>query len=155
VNQKIRFTPACEHQPGTVFDLVARSWEPLWNPRLEAKLKHFDREVFENPETVGACTFVTCLGREPIGMASYDPRQGPEVGIIGYNCIVPEYQRQGYGKAQIKELLRIFRKKHFKKASVVTGDAPFFIPAQRMYQACGFRETKRHEGNIEYEMRLG
>jgi GNAT superfamily N-acetyltransferase len=147
----IRFTPISAHQAGIVFALLSKSWKSLWNPELENKLRNFDRDVFQNPATVGACTFVTCVAGEPVGMASYDPRQGPEVGIIGYNCVVPNHQRRGYGKQQVHEILRIFRQRHFKKAFVSTGDDPFFVPAQRMYQACGFREARREAGRIDYE----
>jgi hypothetical protein len=49
------------------------------------------------------------------------------------------------------------------KASVSTGDHRFYIPAQRMYLACGFREIRRnvewirpnpHFKMIEYEKEL-
>ena len=128
----LQFTSPTEPEPGTVFALLSRSWRPLWNPELEDNLRRFDREVYESPETVGACTFITCLGDQPIGMASYDPRQGPERGIIGYNCIVPVHQRKGYGRRQIREILRIFRRRHIRKAWVTTSEAEFFIPAQGM-----------------------
>jgi len=88
-------------------------------------------------------------------MGSYDPRQGPERGIIGYNCVVPEHQRKGIGCLQIQEILRIFRDKGFAKACVTTGDDDFFVPAQRMYEACGFvRMGQAKEDNIAYELAL-
>ena len=46
-------------------------------------------------------------------------------------------------------------------AQVSTSENPFFTPAQRMYTACGFRETGRRpwdggasQNVIEYEMKL-
>lgn len=47
-------------------------------------------------------------------------------------------------------------------ARVSTSDHPFFVPAQRMYAACGFREVRRIRWDrdpglrmIEYEKEIG
>jgi GNAT superfamily N-acetyltransferase len=88
-------------------------------------------------------------------MASYDPRQRPERGLIGWSCVVPEHQGKGIGKAQIQEILRIFRSKAIRKACVTTTDEDFFVPAQRMYEACGLAKIRKTEDNkIEYELDL-
>ena len=151
----MRFTSPTEHPPGTVFLLLRQAWVPLWNPTLEANIRAFDLEVAECPDTVGACTFVTCLGDAPIGMASFDPRPGPERGIIGWNCIVPEHQGKGFGKAQILEVLRRFEARGIRRACVTTTDEAFFVPAQRTYESCGFTVARRTaENNIEYELEL-
>jgi GNAT superfamily N-acetyltransferase len=90
-----------------------------------------------------------------LGMASYNPRQGPNLGIIGWNCVVPEHQRKGIGKMQILEILRIFKTRGFRKACVKTGSEGFFLPARRTYESCGFIEVRRTEdNNIEYELDL-
>ena len=89
---ELRFTSPRKHPAGTVFRLLKLAWEPLWNPKLENNIRQFDSEVTEHPDTVGACTFVTCLDFEPAGMVSYDPRQEPERGIIGWNCVVARRQ---------------------------------------------------------------
>ena len=78
----LKFTKTTEYETGIVFSLLSQSWAELWNEELEEKIKQYDREIFENPDTVGACAFISNLNDEPIGMASRDPRQGPEVGII-------------------------------------------------------------------------
>ena len=157
----LKFTKTTEHEPGIVFSLLSQSWAELWNDELEEKIKNYDKEIFENPDTVGACAFISTLNDKPIGMASWDPRQGPEVGIIGYNCILPEYQDKGFGKAQIKEILKRLESQGFKKAFVTTGEHPFFEAADKMYLACGFTEIKRYNegrdpryGSIDYEMEL-
>ena len=96
---------------------------------------------------------ITCLDGVPIGMASYDPRQIPERGIIGYNCIVPEHQGKGLGKQQIMEVLRLFRSRGARRACVTTTNDGFFVPAQRTYEACGFVQVRKTEdNNIEYEL---
>lgn len=151
----MEFTSPTEHPSGTVFDLLRRAWAPLWNPKLEENIRRFDTEVAEQPDTVGACTFVTCLHSQPVGMGSYDPRQRPERAVIGWNCVVPEHQGKGIGKSQIQEILRILRDMGIRKALVTTTDEPFFVPAQRTYEACGFvRVRKTEDNNIEYELEL-
>lgn len=64
-------------------------------------------------------------------------------------------------KQQIQEILLRFRKMAIKVAKVSTLDHPFFIPAKRMYAACGFREVRRipwerdpTKRMIEYEMQI-
>ena len=151
----IAYTSPEEHPPGTAFRLLKTAWAPLWNPTLEANIRAFDLEVTNQPETVGACTFITCLDGVPIGVASSDPRPGPERGIIGWNCIVPEHQGKGFGKAQILEVLRRFEARGIRRACVTTTDEAFFVPAQRTYESCGFTVARRTaENNIEYELEL-
>jgi GNAT superfamily N-acetyltransferase len=74
---------------------------------------------------------------------------------------LPEYQGKGFGKAQIKEILRRLKKQGFKKAFVRTGEHPFFNKAQKMYIACGFGESERYPmgdrpkcATIDYEIEL-
>ncbi len=157
----LTFTPITKHQPGAIFSLLFQSYAPIWNDELEEKMRQADREVFENPDTVGACTFITCLDGQPIGLASYDPRQGPELAIIGHNCILSDYQHRGFGRKQITEILRRLKVQGFAKVTVTTSDHPLFIPAQKMYQACGFKELHRFHQHpdsecqtIEYELDL-
>ncbi|MHC4636776.1 MAG: GNAT family N-acetyltransferase [Planctomycetota bacterium] len=157
----LKFEPIPKYEKGVVFSLLSQSFVELWNDELEEKIKQFDREVFENPDTVGACAFISTLNGNPIGMASWDPRQGPEFGIIGYNCILPEYQGRGFGKTQIKEILKRLQYQRFKKVIVTTGEHPFFDPADKMYLACGFIEIRRYNegrdtryGSIDYEIKL-
>jgi GNAT superfamily N-acetyltransferase len=163
----IEFTPICAHTPGILAAILARSYEPLLaEGRLSAmqpsrKWPAFDGQVFDNPDTVGKSVFVTCVDGRVIGFASWDPRCGPAYGVIGHNCVLPEHRGKGYGRAQIHEVLRRFRSLGFHKAAVMTGDDPFFLPAQRMYLACGFIEVARFPqgpdhtfGTIRYELDL-
>ena len=157
----LTFIPITKHPPGTIFSLLSQSYAPIWNDELEETMRHADRETFDNPHTVGACTFITCLDGQPIGMASYDPRPGPELAIIGHNCILPDYQGRAFGRKQIAEILRRLKAQHFARLTITTSDHPFFIPAQKMYQACGFKELRRfHQPpdsdcqTIEYEFDL-
>lgn len=157
----LKFEPITKYEKGVVFSLLSQSFAGVLDDGLEEKIKQYEREVFENSDTVGACIFISTLNGKPVGMASWDPRQGPELGIIGWICILPEFQGKGFGKAQIKEILGRLKRSGFKKAFVRTGEHPFFTSAQKMYAACGFKESKRHPtgdqpgyGTIDYEIKL-
>lgn len=157
----IKFTPITEYKPGIIFSLLSQSFVEVCDDGLKEIMQKYDSEAFENPDTVGACAFITTIHNSVIGMASWDPRQGPEHGIIGWDCILPEFQGKGYGKAQMFEVLRRLKQDGFQKAFVRTGEHPFFIRAQKMYLACGFQEIKRYPagdqpgyGTIEYTIEL-
>jgi GNAT superfamily N-acetyltransferase len=146
----LAFMPATECQPGMVASLLLRSYadllaEQYWEGEKE-KWFRFDREVYENPQTVGDCVFFTRLGDETVGFASFDPRGAPECAAIGHNCILPEFRRRGYGKRQILEVLSRLRTMGIRTAVVSTSEHPFFFPARRMYLSCGFQETRRYTG---------
>lgn len=160
----LKFTELHDQQPGIIAFMLKRSYAEIvssdpeqWGPE-EAKWEEFDREVFEHPETVGACVFLSWFDDRLVGFASYDPRGKPDFGIIGHNCILPTFRGRGFGKAQIREVIRRLYGMGVKTAKVSTMDHPLFVPAQRMYAACGFREVRRiasgkdvMETVIEYE----
>lgn len=145
----LRFISALEGEPGIIASLLNRSYalllamEPeVWGPE-KAAWEEADRAVFDNPGAIGACTFLTRRGAGIVGFFSFDPRPRPAYGVIGHNCILPECQNRGYGRAQVNEILRRMAGLGIKRAEVSTGDHPFFLPARRMYAACGFTEVRR------------
>jgi len=156
----LRFTSPYIKQMGTIAailnicyaDLIS-SHPDLWSNEAEG-WERFDTDVYESPEGIGDCTFLSWHDDDLIGFASYDPRQWPAFGIIGHNGVLPEFQGQGFGEQQILEILRRFQKIGFKKAKVSTLDHPFFAPAQAMYFSCGFCESRRFpwEGSPEYRL---
>jgi ribosomal protein S18 acetylase RimI-like enzyme len=97
------------------------------------------------------------LGNNPIGYFSWDDRQFP-LGIIGQNCILPNYQGQGYGRNQIESVIKIFQDKKFNEIRVITGNHDFYIAAQKMYTNCGFQEHRKMKGDlfnlIEYSKQI-
>jgi GNAT superfamily N-acetyltransferase len=164
---QIAYSPATAHKPGTIYELLCACYEDLLadDPNAWADEKQkwlaYDREIFANPQTVGACVFVTTLGGEAIGFASWDPRQGPELAVIGHSCIIPEHQGKGFGESQIAEVLSRLKAAGFRKALATTSEHPFFEPARRMYLTCGFRGARRRPGGpdpryqvIDYEIVL-
>lgn len=163
----LAFTPISLYQPGTLSDLIHKSYAGLvqecpehWKQESE-KWDDFDRQSFAHTDTIGKCVFVSCLDDRPIGLASYDQRHEPRYGLIGQNCVLPEYRGRGFGKQQILEILRRFRESKTRAARVVTSEHPFFVPATKMYQSLGFKETRRFIGGpdprykvIELEIEL-
>ena len=163
----IEFIDAQDQKPGIVESILEQSYAELlksdaslWEPE-RANWKQFDSDVFNEPETVGACIFYSRMDDRLVGFASWDPRQWPRQGIIGHNCILPEFRGRGFGKRQVREILRRFSKTGFAKALVLTCDHPFFAPARHMYEACGFSEMRRRPWErapglslIEYELKV-
>lgn len=156
----LTFDTIVDHKPGIIASLLTQSYAELlssgqefWQLEKE-KWIEFDGEVFANPDTIGRCVFLTHLDVEIIGFSSFDPRGGPAVGLIGHNCILPRFRWRGYGKVQIEETLRRMKARSITKAVATTSEHPFFIPAQRMYRACGFRQTGKYPGNSQLGFRI-
>ena len=163
----IEFTGFHQYSRGLLVSLLSQSYAGYFQYDPECKgawqkdWEEYDRDVFQYPDTVGASGFVTCLEDRAIGFASWDPRQLPNIGIIGHNCILPDFRGSSYGKSQIDRVLGILKDKDCIKACVTTGEHSFFKPAQGMYQSCGFREVKRSYADqnsrfrtIDYELSL-
>jgi GNAT superfamily N-acetyltransferase len=145
----VEFTGFKHFPRGSLLDLLTRSYgqyfcyDSACSLPWKREWREFDREVFDHPETVGACGFITKFKGEVAGFASWAPRRFPDLGHIGHNCILPSFRGKSLGRQQIDEVLRILRGQGFRRVRVMTGEHPFFTPAQRMYQACGFREIGR------------
>ncbi len=155
-----KFIPLAEHQPGILYDLLLKSYRELlasdpdfWRGEQET-WHRFDRDAFGKLNTIGNCIFITGVEATPVGFGSFDLRLAPARGIIGHNCVVPEARGRGIGSQQIKEILRRFKEAGLRMALVSTSEHPFFLPAQRMYLACGFKEIRRLPGGPDPRYRL-
>ncbi len=162
----VEFRSPLDFQKGTIARLLRESYAGLkgiadfdWD-RFAKIFDDFDDEVFGD-EDVARCTFIMTDEGLPVGLSSFDPRQRPAYGDIGHNCVLPSARGKGYGKIQMRETLRRMQERGIQTARVSTGADSFFEPAQRMYKACGFRETRRFERTeyppgetIEYELPL-
>ena len=161
----LEFTGFDKHERGTIPSLLQRSYADyfLVDPACEAgwtqAWAEYDREIFARPDTVGACGFITTVDGVAVGFAAWNPRGFP-VGVVGANCVLPEFRGNGYGTHQMQEVLRIFEREGFETVQVTTGEHDFFEPARRMYEACGWREVARGPGDrgsafgtILYELR--
>ena len=145
---KPTFTSITGERQGIIASMLRSSYAELlemdsfWQSEC-ANWEQYDKEVFTNPETVGFSIFLTRVDGDIVGFASWDPRQRPEYGIIGHNCVLPDFRGRGLGKIQISEVLRRLRVLGIRMVKVSTNDHSFFVPAQRMYAACGFHEVGR------------
>jgi GNAT superfamily N-acetyltransferase len=144
---RLTFRPAVAYEPGTVYAILAECYADILDGALQDNLRQFDHEVFAAPDTVGACAFISSVDGQSVAFFSYDPRQGPEVGIIGHNGVLPPFRRRGYGTEQILEIVRRFTVRRFVRARVTTSEHPFFLPARSMYEKCGFRVSRRTPGD--------
>lgn len=163
----LTFSEITKFKKGIIFEIIYSSYKELilsdedeWSSHIE-KWKKIDEDAFNNPNTIGKCCFISLENFKPVGFGSYDPRNLPDYGIIGQNCIIPEARGKGYGKQQILEIIRILKDKGARKVKVETSENVFFLPAQRTYISCGFVEKKRYNKRdgtkskiIEYELKL-
>jgi GNAT superfamily N-acetyltransferase len=163
----IEYTAFGQHSKGLLFSLFSQSYteyffhDPGCREAWRKSWENYDKDVFQQPNTVGACGFLACLNGKPIGFASWDPRLFPDKGIVEHNCILPEFQGNSHGKQQLAEVLRLLREQGFWTVRATTGEHLFFEPARRMYLACGFREVGRGRGEpcskfgvVEYKLSL-
>jgi GNAT superfamily N-acetyltransferase len=139
----LTFRPAGQFHPGVVYAILAECYADVLDAPLQDSLRQFDLTITAFPDTVGACSLISTVNDETVGFCSYDPRQGPEIGIVGHNGILPPFQRRGYGTQQILEIVRVLALRRFARVIVTTSEDPFFLPARKMYEKCGFRRSVR------------
>lgn len=157
---RLSYTPLTAHKPGIILTLLEQSYQEL----LETDPEHwagerdswqeFDQAAFARPDTVGACIFVTCLDRQAIGFASFEPSDDHQSGFIGHNCIVPQFRRRGYGARQLAELVRRMQSRGIRVVRATTCEHPFFLAARQMYLSLGFVEIGRRQGGPDPGYRL-
>lgn len=163
--QTLQFCPLSEFEQGTIYALLCEGYAPLieelpqYTEVLQRQWQETDAFAFSMKDTsVADCFFITSYRGTPIGMGSFDPRNLPASASIGQNCLLPAYRGRGYGAMQLRHILHKLIQRQASNVIVVTSAHPFFVPAQRMYQACGFRETRRFPGDfatcIQYELTL-
>jgi len=105
---ELTYTSPLEVGPGIITRLLGESYAGLVEAEPETweaekmNWEESDRNVFKNPDTVGACTFLTWCGPAIAGLFSFDPRSRPAYGVIGHNCILPEYRKQGFVPIPLK-----------------------------------------------------
>ena len=156
---KYTYLKLSELEPETIYKALCVSyqgWEDF--SKWENDWKQFDKDIHEFPDTIGSSGFGTFLGETIVGFISWDPRQFPSHVILGHNCVLPKYRKQGIGKHQITKALNSFQQYGFEFARVSTNRDTFFKYARRMYESCGFTECSpyRYDGEnmIYYSIEL-
>jgi len=155
---RLNFTPLKTHKPGTLCALLERSYLELtdafperWAQEKE-RWQQFDESAFAAPATIGACVFVTCLEDQPIGFGSFEPN-GRD-GLVGHNCILPEFRLRGFGSRQLAEVVRRMKARGVNHIRVTSHEHPFFLAARQMYLSFGFAETGRRDGGPDPDYKL-
>jgi GNAT superfamily N-acetyltransferase len=149
----ITYKPIEFFERGIIQKLIKKCYEDLFHYFPDEKLrlyKHWeqeDKKAFNNPSTIGKNLLFTCLNDNPIGYFCWNNRKFSK-GVIGQNCVLPEYQNRGYGKKQVEAMIKIFEDAKFSEISAITGDHDFFKPAQNMYIGCGFKEKRKLKGDL-------
>jgi GNAT superfamily N-acetyltransferase len=157
---RLNFTPLKDHKPGTLLTLLERSYLELtdafperWTQEKERWLE-FDTEAFNCPATIAACVFVTCLEDHPIGFGSFQPLDTGKEGLVGHNCILPEFRLRGFGSRQLAEVVRRMKARGVQRITVTSHEHPFFLAAREMYVSFGFVETGRRSGGPDPDYKL-
>ena len=73
--------------------------------------------------------------------ASRGETPAPDVGIVSYNAVDPDYQGQGIGTALIQRVLSYLQEQGARVLAVWTLEAD--EPARRIYERLGFEELTR------------
>jgi GNAT superfamily N-acetyltransferase len=114
------------------------------------ELQRIERDVSRRTLRDGGA-FVTYLGDTPIGYGLPHLTESPGLGFVGFNCIMPEYRCRGYGRKQLAEIVRRLETFGTERIEATTSLHPFFLPARRMYVACGFTESGTHPAGHGYQ----
>jgi len=142
----VTFKPISSFKKGIIQKILKASYQDFFIYFPEQRKNQYlqweqeEEEAFSNP-IVGNHALITCINDKPVGYFSWDDRKFP-TGLIGQNCIIPQYQNQGLGKKQISVIEEKFKKIKFSEINVVTGNHDFFMPAQKMYLSCGFKQKR-------------
>lgn len=151
----ILYKPIDYFKPGDIQKLIKLSYQDLFKyfpnerDKLYEQWEKEDKDSFDNLNTIGKHVSFACINDNinPIGYFSWDNSDFPK-GVIGQNCVLPDYQNQGYGSNQISFLIKLFEESNFKEITVVTGDHEFFEPARKMYLNCGFHKLRKIKGDL-------
>ena len=102
----------------------------------KASWKESDDFFYDNPEIAEKYGLVTCIGGDPIGFVTWNPRNCPEYVEIGHNGIREKYKRQGYGHRQLEDAVcRIKEYEGLKRIIVCTNSN---LAAPKNYELVGF-----------------
>ena len=159
----MEFKPITDFKPGQIQELTKNCYRgfieyfPDEKNRLYHQWENEDKLAFQNIDTIGRHILFSIIENNLIGFFSWDERKFPN-GIVGQNCILPDFQEHGYGAQQIEKIIDILKTNKFKTLSADTGDHKFFTPAHKMYEKNGFKIKQKRKGDlfdiIEYFLEL-
>jgi len=107
-------------------------------------IEHIVDAVAAHMRQPDATTFVAEQEGQIVGYAAAQMRKerpAPDIGVISYNAVDPDYQGQGIGTALIQRVLSYLQEQGARVLAVWTLEAD--EPARRIYERLGFEELTR------------
>src|SRR5262245_45584409 len=100
-------------------DLKSQSWaDAVWWRDLEGHEEY----LFDDPAAARHCFVATNKSKE-VGFGSYDPKFARETAFISYFCILPEFQRKGFGKQLVQFLVQRMKEERVSRVLAKIGRA--------------------------------
>jgi hypothetical protein len=65
------FRSAVQHESGIAYSILADCYAEILDATLRDNLRRFDRDIFEHPGTVGACTLISSMNDKAVGLRAY------------------------------------------------------------------------------------
>jgi ribosomal protein S18 acetylase RimI-like enzyme len=91
---------------------------------------------------------IATLQERSVGLLTYVPGRD-DCEIVTMNAVV---QRRGVGRRLLAEMTSIARQRHWRRLWLITTNDN--VPAQRFYEACGWRLKEIHRGAVEEARKL-
>lgn len=158
----LEFKSILDFPRGTLYQQLkdAYSFDKRYEEQFDCSWQEYDSFFYNHESIAKTYGFVTVLNGIPIGHITYNPRNLPEKVILGHNCILSSYKKNGYGKQQLEEAIRRIKLLHPQKIVVTTNQN--LIPAIHNYESVGFTLVKKREnkdtffsGNyLDYEITI-
>ena len=106
----LRFSDIRQAPAGTLVALLSEAYAPLLSLAGDsgrgemAKWQEFDDLAYSS-SVVGRCVFLSWSDDTIAGFGSFDPRGAPQFGTVGHHCVLPSFQRKGFGRLQLQEIV--------------------------------------------------
>jgi GNAT superfamily N-acetyltransferase len=144
----LRFSDIRQAPAGTLVALLSEAYAPLLSLAGDsgrgemAKWQEFDDLAYSS-SVVGRCVFLSWSDDTIAGFGSFDPRGAPQFGTVGHHCVLPSFQRKGFGRLQLQEIVDRLTSSRTTELRASTLGIPFFAPARRIYELLHFEVSGR------------
>lgn len=148
---------------GVIADIAALAWTPIYEhlaclqeevlgkvarrSSLENKRQQVTSFAEQHPEWVR----VTETDGKVVAFITFILDRERRIGTIGNNAVHPNFAGHGFGSAQYRYVLDLFRREGMAFATVVTGLDESHTAARRAYEKVGFRQVIP---SVEYMLEL-
>jgi GNAT superfamily N-acetyltransferase len=126
-------------------DLKSQAWaDAVWWSDLEGHEEY----LFDDPLAAKHC-FIASNKSKDVGFGSYDPKFARDTAFISYFCVMPEFQRKGFGKQLVLFLVQQMKEERVSRVLATLHMHPFFLPAFNTFQALKFEVV---DSSLEYNV---